>query len=122
MIDHTTIHVRDIEESKEFYLKALKPLGYSLILDFPDMKAAGIGVDKKMDTWLHGHGVMQKIHIAYQASSREEVELFYEAAITAGGKDNGKPGIREIYHSNYYAAFVFDPNGHNLEVVYHGIK
>lgn len=120
MIDHTTVHVNDIDESKKFYLEVLKPLKYNLVMDFPDMKAAGIGVGGKMDTWLHGHGAMQPIHIAYQASSRAEVEAFYEAAIAAGGKDNGKPAIREMYHPNYYAAFVFDPNGHNLEVVYHG--
>ncbi len=119
MIDHTTVHVHDIEESKKFYLAALAPLNYELVMDFPDMKAAGLGIGQKMDTWLHGHGCEQIIHIAWQANSREQVDAFYEAAIAAGGTDNGKPGVREMYHPNYYAAFITDPNGHNIEVVCH---
>ncbi|MFM2340121.1 MAG: lactoylglutathione lyase protein [Candidatus Parcubacteria bacterium] len=119
MIDHTTIHVNDIEISKNFYITVLKPLGYEIIMDFPDAKAAGLGVAGKMDTWLHGHGCMQTIHIAWHADNREQVDAFFTAAIAAGAKDNGKPGIRTMYHPHYYAAFVIDPNGHNIEVVCH---
>lgn len=119
MIDHTTLHVNNIEESKAFYLAVLKPLGYELVMDVPDMKAAGIGVGDKMDTWLHGHGVQDQIHIAWRADTRAQVDAFYEAALAAGGTDNGKPGVREMYHSHYYAAFIIDPNGHNIEVVCH---
>jgi predicted lactoylglutathione lyase len=119
MIDHTTIHVNDIEESKQFYLAALAPLGYELLMDYSDFKAAGLGAEGKMDTWLHGHGCTQTMHIAWSADAREKVDAFYAAAIAAGGKDNGQPGIREQYHSSYYAAFVIDPNGHNIEVVCH---
>ena len=119
MIDHTTIHVDDIVVSKNFYLHALEPLGYKIVMDFPEMKAAGLGVQGKMDTWLHGHGCNQPIHIAWQADTREQVDAFYVAALAAGGKDNGKPGIRAMYHPHYYAAFVIDQNGHNIEVVCH---
>lgn len=119
MIDHTTIHVNDIEESKKFYTAALAPLKYEVVMDFPDMKAAGLGVAGKMDTWLHGHGCEQTIHIAWQAENRAQVDDFYESALAAGGKDNGAPGVREMYHPNYYGAFIIDPNGHNIEVVCH---
>lgn len=119
MIDHTTVHVNDIEGSKQFYLAALAPLGYEVVIDLPDMKAAGLGAGGKMDTWLHGHGCTQTMHIAWRADTREQVDAFHAAALAAGGKDNGAPGVREMYHPDYYGAFVIDPNGHNIEVVCH---
>ena len=83
------------------------------------MKTVNQGVDGKMDTWLHGHGCEQIVHIAWQADSRDKLGAFYDAAIAAGGSDNGKPGVRAMYHPNYYTAFVMDSNRHMIEVVCH---
>lgn len=124
MIDHTGVNVSNFEQSKQFYLEALKPLGYELIKEFDgnitgSNSVAGFGVDGKPDFWI-GVGEIQtpRIHIAFRAESRSQVQAFYEAAIKAGGKDNGMPGVRH-YHPNYYGAFILDPDGHNIEAVCH---
>lgn len=119
MIDHAGLHVSDIEKSKEFYSKALKPLGYEMTGEFPEWKVVGFGVSGKSDFWLTGDGALQKGHVAFGAESKKIVDSFYEAALEAGGKDNGKPGYRKDYTPGYYAAFVLDPNDHNVEVVFH---
>lgn len=124
MIDHTGVNVTNYQVSKEFYLKALAPIKYKIIKEFSASVAgvdvAGMGEDPKADFWLIA-GDTQKphVHIAFRAETRVQVDEFYKAAIAAGGKDNGKPGIRAHYHANYYGAFVFDPDGHNIEVVCH---
>lgn len=118
IIDHIGIAVSDYAKSKEFYSKTLAPLGIELIMEVPG--AVGFGKNGKPEFWFGTNGQAQHpMHIAFLAESREEVDRFYEAAIAAGAKDNGKPGIREIYHPNYYGAFVTGPDGHNIEAVCH---
>jgi catechol 2,3-dioxygenase-like lactoylglutathione lyase family enzyme len=118
MFDHVGFQVRDIEKSKTFFEKALAPLGVKLIADLKEYGAAGFGHDRPQ-FWL-GKGNPRadedEIHVCFAAKNRAEVNAFYDAAITAGGKDNGKPGLRPEYHQDYYGAFVFDPDGHNIEV------
>lgn len=119
MIDHTGIQVGDFAKAVAFYTKALAPLGYEHIKTFQNI-AAGFGVGGKPDFWLDGSKApTDKIHIAFRAKGRAEVRAFYEAALAAGGTDNGPPGVRPHYHENYYGAFVRDPDGHNIEAVCH---
>ena len=125
MIDHIGFSVSDYERAKAFYQTALAPLGYGLIMEVPaevtgHAPAAGFGANGKPDLWIGGEGGLQRpIHIAIAAQNRAAVDAFYRAAIAAGGKDNGAPGLRPHYHPNYYAAFVLDPDGHNIEAVCH---
>jgi catechol 2,3-dioxygenase-like lactoylglutathione lyase family enzyme len=119
MIDHVTLHVSDIEASKEFFAKALKPLDYSLKMEFPEYKIAGFAWEGKPDFWLNGSGTSQTTHVAFLARDKVIVDEFYKSGLAAGGKDNGKPGYRKNYSPGYYAAFVLDPDGHNIEVVFH---
>lgn len=119
MLDHITLHVSDFTKAKEFYTKALLPLDYAMTSDFPEWSVAGYGVNGKPDLWLHADEFKQAGHIAIAAQSKEAVDLFYKAALEAGAKDNGAPGYRKQYAPGYYAAFVIDLDGHNLEAVYH---
>jgi predicted lactoylglutathione lyase len=119
MIDHTGYHVNDIEKSKAFYSEALAPLGYTLISEFPEWKVAGYGAGTTSDFWIVGDGVKQTEHVAFRAFDKESVDKFHEAGIASGGTDNGAPGYRTDYSPGYYAAFVKDPDGHNVEVVFH---
>jgi catechol 2,3-dioxygenase-like lactoylglutathione lyase family enzyme len=126
-LDHIGINVSDYERSKAFYGKALAPLGITLVMEFG--KAAGFGRDGKPDFWI-GQGVtrFQKpehlepitpVHVSFVARNRAEIDAFHQAALAAGGRDNGGPGLRAEYHPNYYGAFVIDPDGHNVEAVIH---
>jgi catechol 2,3-dioxygenase-like lactoylglutathione lyase family enzyme len=118
MIDHVTAKVRDFEQGKHFYTNALAPLGYSLQMEFPG--AAGFGTGEGApDFWIGTNEERGATHIAFSAKDRASVDAFYEAATAAGGKDNGAPGIRPHYHENYYAAFVHDADGNNIEAVCH---
>jgi catechol 2,3-dioxygenase-like lactoylglutathione lyase family enzyme len=125
VIDHMGFSVSDYARAKVFYAKALAPLGYSLIMEVTqeqsgDFPAAGFGVDGKPDFWIGGEGGMNRpLHVAILAKDRATVDAFYQAAIAAGGRDNGPPGIRAHYHPDYYGAFVLDPDGHNIEAVCH---
>jgi catechol 2,3-dioxygenase-like lactoylglutathione lyase family enzyme len=124
MLDHTGFPVADYARSKAFYEKALKPLGYELVMEVAqsenDSPAAGFGADGKPDFWIGGEGGLNRIiHIAFAAKDRASVDAFHRAAIAAGGKDNGGPGLRPHYHANYYGVFVLDPDGHNIEAVCH---
>jgi len=124
MLDHAGFPVSDYERSKAFYARALAPLGYGLVMEVreheSDPSAAGFGANGKPDFWIGGEGGLQRpIHIAIAAPSRTAVDGFHREAIAAGGRDNGAPGLRPHYHSNYYAAFVLDPDGHNIEAVCH---
>jgi len=124
MIDHMGFPVSDYARAKAFYEKALAPLGYVLVMEVSqsenDQKAAGFGVGGKPDLWIGGEGGLNRlIHVAIAAKDRAAVDTFYHAALAAGGSDNGAPGLRPHYHPNYYAAFVFDPDGHNVEAVCH---
>lgn len=121
MIDHLRIYVNDIEESNQFYSKALEPIGYTLMVDMSEHKASGFGNGLVPTTWFLGTGCKQPTHIAWKAETQEQVDAFHKAALEAGGKDNGAPGIREEYHKNYYGAFIIDPSGHNIEVVCHNV-
>ena len=116
MIAHTTLHVSDYQKSKAFYIKALAPLGY--INNMEDGEdAAGFHDGKNTDLWIVCDPVVPT-HVAFEAKSRQEVEAFYEAALAAGATDNGGPGYRD-YWPGYYAAFVLDPDGHNIEAVWY---
>lgn len=117
MIDHMGVLVSDLDASVTFYTRALAPLGYEVAMRFEG--AAGFGVGGKPDFWIGVGKPTDKLHIALRAKGRAEVRAFYEAAMAAGGRDNGGPGIREDYHPHYYAAFVLDPDGHNIEAVCH---
>ncbi len=118
MLDHIILHVSNYKRSKDFYLTSLAPLGYGLFREYPN--AGGFGVkDQAPDLWLSGSGAGKSTHIAFAAPDRKIVDEFYTAALKAGGRDNGAPGIREHYHANYYAAFVLDPDGNNIEAVCH---
>ena len=124
MIDHIGIPVSDYARSKAFYEKALGPLGYTLIKevqqDQNNSPAAGLGARGKPDFWIGGEGGLNHpVHIALVANDRATVDAFYKAALAAGAKDNGPPGLRAHYHPNYYGAFVLDPDGHNIEAVCH---
>ena len=118
MIDHTGVNVADAVKSKGFYRAALAPLGYEVLMDGEGF--AGFGVAPKPDFWI-GEGApnVPPIHVAFRAETRAQVDAFYKAGMAAGGRDNGAPGIRTHYHPNYYGAFVFDPDGHNIEAVCH---
>jgi catechol 2,3-dioxygenase-like lactoylglutathione lyase family enzyme len=124
MIDHIGFSVSDYARAKAFYEKALAPLGYVLVKevqqDANEAPAAGFGVNGKPDFWIGGEGGLNKpVHVAIAARDRAGVDAFYKAALAAGGKDNGPPGIRAHYHPNYYGAFVLDADGNNIEAVCH---
>ncbi|MBN8750752.1 MAG: VOC family protein [Variovorax sp.] len=125
MIDHTGITVSDFARSKSFYASALAPLGYALLMELPasvtgHADVAGFGEPPKPDFWISSGSPNQPpIHVAFRVGSRATVDAFYRAALQAGGKDNGAPGIRPHYHPDYYGAFVLDPDGHNIEAVCH---
>jgi len=124
MIDHIGFSVSDYARAKAFYEKALSPLGYVLIMEVQqeenDAEAAGFGANGKPDFWIGGEGGLNKpVHIAITAKDRAAVDAFYQAAIAAGARDNGAPGLRAHYHPNYYGAFVLDPDGNNIEAVCH---
>lgn len=125
MIDHTGIVSSDFKTSKAFYTATLAALGYRLLVELPaavtgHTDVAGFGEPPKPDFWIsQGTPNTPPVHIAFRAGSRAEVDAFYAAAIAAGGRDNGAPGLRPHYHPDYYGAFVLDPDGHNIEAVCH---
>ncbi len=122
MIDHVGFPVSDYAASKAFYERALAPLGYILVMEVPvnemNAPAAGFGIGGNPDFWIGGEGgVGNPVHVAITAKDRGTVDAFHKAALAAGGKDNGGPGLRPQYGPSYYAAFVLDPDGHNIEAV-----
>jgi catechol 2,3-dioxygenase-like lactoylglutathione lyase family enzyme len=118
MIDHVTANVGDFAEAKSFYERALGPLGYSLRMEFDG--AAGFGTGEGIpDFWIGSSDERGATHVAFSAADRAAVDAFYEAAIAAGGRDNGPPGVRAHYHESYYAAYVHDASGNNIEAVCH---
>lgn len=125
MLDHVEIHVSDFERSRAFYLSALAPLGYIPRKVLPTGTGFGVGEpdgegDPGGEFWIHqGTPSTPRVHIAFRARSRGEVEAFHRAALAAGGRDNGAPGLRPKYHQHYYGAFILDPDGYNVEAVYH---
>jgi catechol 2,3-dioxygenase-like lactoylglutathione lyase family enzyme len=124
MLDHITFGVTDFARSTAFYDKALAPLGVTRLFDVPAEHTAGVSVTGYGDTrpwfWIAEQDATRgKLHIAIQARSRADVDAFHAAAMAAGGRDNGGPGVRPHYHPDYYGAFVLDPDGHNIEAVCH---
>jgi len=117
MIDHLGLTVSDLDRSREFYRQALAPLGYGVIMEFPG--AVGLGAQGKPDFWLGAGTAGTGVHVAFSSPDRETVDAFHAAALAAGGRDNGGPGLRPQYHPNYYGAFVLDPDGNNIEAVCH---
>ena len=117
MSDHIGGAVTDLDNSSAFYTKALAPLGYALIMKWEQF--AGFGIAGKPDFWIGKGAPKDAIHVAFRATGRAQVRAFYEAAMAAGGTDNGAPGERPHYHEHYYGAFVRDPDGHNVEAVCH---
>ena len=123
-IDHVQVAVSDYGRAREFYVRALAPLGWTMMMEFPmggDRMAGGMGTQGKPYLWLANTGrASPTAHVAFGARNAGEVNAFYEAAMAAGGTDNGKPGIRPDYHDKYYAAYVRDPDGNNIEAVWQG--
>ena len=121
VIDHIGVGVRDYEESVAFYSRALAPLGLELVAETEtDNRAAGFGYKGRDDFWIHEGRPVGRSHIAFEAQSADQVDAFHAAATEAGARDNGPPGIRTEYSASYYAAYVLDPNGNNIEAVFHG--
>ena len=121
MFDHIGIEVRDFEKSKKFYEAVLAPLGSKLVADLKEWNAAGFGTTRPQFWIGQGKPVNgeDELHVCFSAKNRAEVRAFYDAAIRAGAKDNGAPGLRPEYHEHYYGAFVIDPDGHNVEACCH---
>jgi catechol 2,3-dioxygenase-like lactoylglutathione lyase family enzyme len=125
MLDHLGVTVSDFKKARAFYDQALAPLGIAVAMEVtPEQTGgsahAGYGAGGKPDFWIGTGGpASQGVHVAFTAKDRPTVDAFYAAAIAAGGRDNGAPGIREHYHPNYYGAFVLDPDGNNIEAVCH---
>jgi catechol 2,3-dioxygenase-like lactoylglutathione lyase family enzyme len=123
ILDHVSLPVSEFSRGRAFYEQALAPFGVTPLMTFGE--ACGFGRDGKPDFWIAGPEGKQlpglvPSHLAFAARSRAEVDAFHRAAIAAGGRDNGAPGLRPQYHPNYYGAFVIDPDGHNIEAVFHG--
>lgn len=118
MIDHFTLSSANYEKSKHFYQVALAPLGYELAKEFGTV-VSGFGIGDRLDFWLANDNQSTRpiFHLAFVAESRQQVDEFYHAALAAGGSDNGAPGLREKHGPHYYAAFVLDPDGQNIEAV-----
>lgn len=124
MIDHVSISVSNLETSRNFYRDSLAPLGYAMVYDIEDVanwnvgiNGCSIGENGETRLWLDGDNTPAYVHIAFKAATREVVDAWHVAAVAAGGKDNGAPGVREQYGPSYYAGFVMDPDGNNVEVV-----
>jgi catechol 2,3-dioxygenase-like lactoylglutathione lyase family enzyme len=128
MIDHLSLPVSDVEATTRVYAAALKPIGYAVVMDFtreqvpqlPFSQTTGLGAKGKPDLWLRpARHAVDGTHVALRVEHRKDVDAFPAAAIAAGLKDDGGPGVRAHYHPHYYAAFVRDADGHSLEVVCH---
>ncbi len=118
-LDHLNIYVSDVSRSKAFYESILPPFGHVLVRDLGEV-AAGFG-DKNYAVLalVHQEGQIQAVHLAFRLDSRADVDRLYFLALESGASDNGAPGLRPHYHEDYYAAFILDPDGHNLEFVCH---
>ncbi|AWV07579.1 VOC family protein [Marilutibacter maris] len=124
MIDHIGIPVADYARSKAFYLSTLASIGAALVMEVPasvtesGRPTAGFGRGKP-DFWISEADAVAASHVAFSVSSRAQVDAFHAAGLAAGARDNGAPGLRTIYHPDYYGAFLIDPDGHNIEAVCH---
>ena len=112
LLDHLHLTVRDLEASRRFYAALLEVLGIPMVAAMPHHFYSD-------ELWVQGGETASHVHFAFQAADREAVDRWYAAGVAAGGRDNGPPGERS-YHPGYYAAFLFDPDGNNVEAVFHG--
>jgi catechol 2,3-dioxygenase-like lactoylglutathione lyase family enzyme len=121
VIDHVTIGVSDLARSRDFYVRALEPLGFQMQGPWRDgVRELTFGVEGADDFAISlEYPVGAPVHVAFAAENRPQVDAFHRAALAAGGRDNGAPGLRPEYSPGYYGAFVFDPDGHNVEAVHH---
>ena len=119
VVDHVGCAVRDIGASRGFYEAALAPLGFAVVMEFGEPPVLGIGLPQRPQLWLHQGEPSAPVHLALHAADRAGVDAFHAAALAAGGRDNGAPGLRPHYHASYYAAYVLDPDGNNVEAVCH---
>jgi catechol 2,3-dioxygenase-like lactoylglutathione lyase family enzyme len=118
LFDHLSLPVRDLARSRAFYERALQPFGARVV---ESSLGPGFAIDDRGDFWIREQEMAAgSVHIAFAAPDRETVDAFHAAAVEAGGVDNGRPGLRPHYHSGYYAAFVLDPDGNNVEAVFQG--
>ncbi|HWE15005.1 MAG TPA: VOC family protein [Solirubrobacteraceae bacterium] len=122
VVDHVSVGVSDLARSREFYRRALTPLGFAEIGRWrDDAPETTFGLEEAADFAISlAYPPSGSVHVAFAADRREQVDAFYAAAIAAGGRDNGAPGLRPEYSEGYYGAFVLDPDGHNIEAVHHG--
>jgi catechol 2,3-dioxygenase-like lactoylglutathione lyase family enzyme len=120
VLAHAAVNVTDFEAAKRFYLGALEPLGYRVVYEEPDALAYFADA-KGLDFGIGRRGPVGGAHVAFDCDDRETVDAFYEAALASGGRDNGGPGLRPQYDANYYAAYVLDPDGNNVEAVCHHV-
>lgn len=122
IIDHVGLKATDYQKSMAFYVAALGTLGIKPVAEFTEGGGSYAGFGKSRPTFWIGDGksFRGEAHVAFIAASRSEVESFYTTALANGGRDNGKPGLRAHYHPTYYSAYVLDPDGHNIEAVFHG--
>ena len=123
MIDHLIINVTDLKASKAFYEKALAPLGCKASPEFPwgsgNAKGVGFGAEDMEFFIVEGPAIKPPVHVAFRAATRAEVKAFHAAALAAGGRDNGAPELNPEHHADYFSAYAFDPDGHNIEAVCH---
>lgn len=123
MIDHISLAVSDLSRARAFYAAALAPLGYRVVTEFEGVFALGApgpaGADPGGEIWVSEAPDPRPTHIAFLAADAAQVRAFHAAGLAAGGTDNGAPGERPHYHPGYYGAFVYDPDGHNIEAVFH---
>ncbi len=118
LIDHLALRVRDERRSRTFYERALEPFGVQVV---ESVHGTGFAIEGGGDFWIgEGEPPAAPVHVAFSAADRATVDRFHLAALAAGGTDNGAPGLRPHYHAGYYAAFVIDPDGNNVEAVFHG--
>lgn len=122
VIDHVSVGVSDLARSREFYRRALTPLGFAEIGPWrANAEEVAFGLEEADDFAISAaYPAGASVHVAFAADRREQVDAFYTAALEAGGRDNGRPGLRPEYSDGYYGAFVLDPDGHNIEAVHHG--
>lgn len=128
MIDHIGFAVADMQQARQFYARALQPLGISVLMEVTEEMTGGHGAhlgfgrDGNPFFWIGtGKPAVGGCHVAFAAPDRVTVDAFHAAALAAGGRDNGAPGLRPEYHPGYYGAFVLDPDGNNIEAVHHGM-
>ncbi len=118
VLDHVGLAVTDLAAARAFYAAALEPLGFGVVMEFPGVMA--LGLPQQPELWMHQGAPSAPVHVALHAADRARVDAFHAAALAAGGTDNGAPGLRPQYHPGYYAAYVKDADGNNIEAVHHG--